>query len=64
MGDAAHHLKSSLDGLSVESLRGIIREVEKYGDVVRDPTHAAQQVAQVRQVTEQVMADLRAEFPE
>ena len=32
VGDAAHHLKSSLDGLGVESLRHTIREVEAYGD--------------------------------
>ncbi len=64
VGNAAHHLKSSLDGLSVESLRHVIREMENYGDTPPHPAHAAQQVARVRAVTEQVMADLRAEFPE
>ncbi|WP_035562047.1 PAS domain-containing hybrid sensor histidine kinase/response regulator [Hymenobacter sp. IS2118] len=64
VGDAAHHLKSSLDGLGVESLRHIIREIENYGATPPTPLLAAQQVAQVRATTEQVMADLRAEFPE
>jgi PAS domain S-box-containing protein len=64
VGDAAHHLKSSLDGLGVESLRHVIREVEAYGDAKPDPTHAAQQVTLVRTTTEQVMAALRREFPE
>ncbi|WP_201979027.1 ATP-binding protein [Hymenobacter rubidus] len=64
VGDAAHHLKSSLDGLGVESLRQVIREIEAYGDTPPEFAHAARQVAQVRAVTEQVMADLRHEFPE
>ena len=64
VGDAAHHLKSSLDGLGVESLRHVIREIEAYGDTPPTPTRAAKQVAQVRATTEQVMADLRGEFPE
>ncbi|WP_052732452.1 PAS domain S-box protein [Hymenobacter terrenus] len=65
VGDAAHHLKSSLDGLGVESLRHIIREIEAYGETPPpSAVHAAQQVARVRATTEQVMADLRLEFPE
>ena len=64
VGDAAHHLKSSLDGLSVESLRHVIREIEAYGDAAPEPAHAARQVTRVRTTTEQVMADLRHEFPE
>ncbi|SFQ67487.1 PAS domain-containing hybrid sensor histidine kinase/response regulator [Hymenobacter arizonensis] len=64
VGDAAHHLKSSLDGLGVESLRLVIREIENYGAKPPTPSHAAQQVALVRATTEQVMADLRTEFPE
>ena len=64
VGDAAHHLKSSLDGLGVESLRHVIREVEAYGDAVPTPAHAARQVTVVRTTTEQVMAALRQEFPE
>ena len=64
VGDAAHHLKSSLDGLGVESLRHTIREIEAYGEAVPDPAHAARQVAQVRATTEQAMAALRTEFPE
>ena len=63
LGDAAHHLKSSLDGLSVNCLRHVIRELEAYPEAPPTPTHAAQQVAQVRAVTEAVMAALRAEFP-
>ncbi|UOQ98977.1 PAS domain-containing protein [Hymenobacter sp. 5317J-9] len=64
VGDAAHHLKSSLDGLGVESLRHVIREIEAYGETAPAPALAAQKVAQVRAVTEEVMAALRAEFPE
>ncbi|MDO7854166.1 PAS domain S-box protein [Hymenobacter convexus] len=64
VGDAAHHLKSSLDGLGVESLRLVIREIEGYGNEAPTPAHAARQIAQVRAVTEEVMASLRAEFPE
>ena len=64
VGDAAHHLKSSLDGLGVESLRHVIREIEAYGEVAPAPAHAAGQVAWVRATTEQVMAALRHEFPE
>ena len=64
LGDAAHHLKSSLDGLGVESLRHIIREVEAYAEMPPTPAHAAQQVTLIRTVTEQVMAGLRTEFPE
>lgn len=61
VGDAAHHLKSSLDGLGVERLRRVIREAEACGTA---PAHAAQQVAPVRAVTEPVMSDPRQEFPE
>ena len=64
VGDAAHHLKSSLDGLGVESMRHIIREIERYNGSRPTPTHAAQQVAQVRATTEQVIANLRGEFPD
>ena len=64
LGDAAHHLKSSLDGLGVESLRHVIREAEAYGEAPPAPAHAAQQVTLIRTVTEQVMAGLRTEFPE
>ncbi|MBJ6108726.1 PAS domain S-box protein [Hymenobacter sp. BT523] len=64
VGDAAHHLKSSLDGLGVESLRQVIREIEAYGENAPEPAAAAQKVAQVRAVTEEVMAALRTEFPE
>ncbi len=63
LGDAAHHLKSSLDGLAVERLRHVIRELEAYPAAPPAPAHAARQVAQVRAVTEAVMAALRAEFP-
>ncbi|MBO2010001.1 PAS domain S-box protein [Hymenobacter negativus] len=65
VGDAAHHLKSSLDGLGVDSLRHVIREVEAYGEnPPAIPELAAQQIAQIRTTTEQVMAALRQEFPE
>jgi hypothetical protein len=48
----------------VESLRLVIREIEDYGTTPPAPDHAAHQVALVRDVTEQVMASRRAEFPE
>ena len=64
VGDAAYHLKSSLNGLGVESSRHIIREVEAYDDTLPTSTHAAHQVAQVRTTTERVMVDLRRQFPE
>ncbi|GAC1597525.1 MAG: hypothetical protein NVS3B25_22650 [Hymenobacter sp.] len=64
VGDAAHHLKSSLDGLAVASLRQVIREMEAYGSMPPAPAHAAHEVARVRAITEQVMASLRQEFPE
>ena len=64
LGNAAHHLKSSLDGLCVESLRLVIREAEAYGEAPPAPTHAAQQVTLIRITTEQVIAALRTEFPE
>ena len=64
VGDAAHHLKSSLDGLGVESLRHLSREIEAYGDAAPEPAHAVRQVTLVCTTTEQVMAALRQEFPE
>ena len=51
VGDAAHHLKSSLNGLGVESSRHIIREVDAYGDTLSTPT-------------KRVIIDLRRGFPE
>ena len=64
VGEAAHTLKSSLDGLGVASLRGLIRAIEAFGAAPPAPDQASQQIAQVRDVTEQVMASLREEFPE
>ena len=64
MGEAAHTLKSSLDGLGVASLRGVIRAIEAFGAAPPAPDQTSQQIAQVRDVTEQVMASLREEFPE
>ncbi|MDB5234736.1 MAG: hypothetical protein JWR44_1729 [Hymenobacter sp.] len=45
-------------------LRHVIRDIEAYGDTPPEPGHAARQVALVRATIEQVMADLRVEFPE
>jgi PAS domain S-box-containing protein len=64
VSDAAHHLKSSLDGLGVERLRNTIRELEEFSQQDPAPGQAAPLVAQVRSITEQVMAELRNEFPE
>ena len=51
LGDAAHHLKSSLNDLGVESSRYIIREIDAYGDTLSTPT-------------KRVITDLRRGFPQ
>lgn len=61
VGDAAHHLKSSLDGLGVERLRRVIREAEACGTA---PAHAAQQVAPSARRNRTGDSDPRQEFPE
>jgi CheY-like chemotaxis protein/HPt (histidine-containing phosphotransfer) domain-containing protein len=65
LSDAAHHLKSSLDGLGVASLRQVVREVEGYnGNTPPGVPQATRNVSHIREVTEQVMTQLRTEFPE
>ncbi|MDO7877659.1 PAS domain S-box protein [Hymenobacter sp. ASUV-10] len=65
LSDAAHHLKASIDGLGVESLRQVVREVESYSDTTPpNLQQATRSVSHIREVTEQVMTQLRTEFPE
>ncbi|MCA8832072.1 PAS domain-containing hybrid sensor histidine kinase/response regulator [Hymenobacter pini] len=63
---AAHHLKSSVDGLQVQALRPVLRELEAAGhnpEAVTWP-HLTELVQQVRQLIEATIAQLRTEFPE
>ncbi|QNH62649.1 PAS domain S-box protein [Hymenobacter sediminicola] len=60
---AAHHLKSSLDGLHIRQLHAPIRRLEACRDTPLEPQEAQQLVTLVREVTEQVMAGLRRDFP-
>ncbi|MBT9393204.1 PAS domain S-box protein [Hymenobacter sp. NST-14] len=66
MGAAAHHLKSSIDGLQVAPLRPVLRELEAaaYTPETVDWNRLAQEVKQVRTIIDEVMLQLRAEFPE
>ena len=65
LSDAAHHLKASIDGLGVESLRQVVREVEGYNATTPPALQqATRSVSHIREVTEQVMTQLRTEFPE
>ncbi|RYU78088.1 PAS domain S-box protein [Hymenobacter persicinus] len=61
LASVAHHLKSSLDGMHIRALHGIIRELEACS-ATSDPVLLTRQVAQVRQITEQVIAELQREF--
>ncbi|QJX46380.1 PAS domain S-box protein [Hymenobacter taeanensis] len=61
----AHHLKSSVDGLGVQRLYPILRELEKANSSPEtvDFAQLASLVAQVRQTTDEVIKQLREEFP-
>ena len=59
----AHHLKSSIDGLRISSLHGPVRELETLATTSPDPARLAELTALVRQVTEQVIECLLAEYP-
>ena len=60
---AAHHLKSSLDGLQIRSLHTPIRRLEASHQTLITPEEAHRLVALTHSVTEQVMAGLRQDFP-
>jgi PAS domain S-box-containing protein len=65
LGAAAHHLKSSIDGLHIQALRPLLRDLEAAAQRPGPPDwpQLAQQVQQVRQLTDAVIDQLRAEFP-
>ncbi|GGE99831.1 PAS domain S-box protein [Hymenobacter cavernae] len=60
---AAHHLKSSLDGLNVRPLHSTIREVEACASTPMKREELEKRVSNIRRVTEQVIAQLQVEFP-
>ena len=64
LSTTAHHLKSSLDGMLVRSLHGVIRQLEASHPAPPDGAALAPLVQQVRQVTEAVIGQLEREFPE
>jgi|GEM_PF-527804 len=64
LASAAHHLKSSLDGMHIRSLHAVIRELEACANGACEPELLMRQVQQVRLVTEQVIGQLQREFPE
>ncbi|RSK37280.1 PAS domain-containing hybrid sensor histidine kinase/response regulator [Hymenobacter metallilatus] len=66
LGAAAHHLKSSIDGLQVQALRPLLRELEAtaYAPETADWTVLQRQVEQVRLIADEVIGQLRQEFPE
>jgi len=59
----AHHLKSSLDGLHIRSLHGVIRQLEACVPAPGNPADVESQVNEIRTVTDQVITQLRSEFP-
>ncbi|RSK50954.1 PAS domain S-box protein [Hymenobacter rigui] len=65
LGAAAHHLKSSIDGLQVQALRPVLRELETaaYAPETTDWTALESLVRQVRQIADAVIGQLREEFP-
>ncbi|TGE09761.1 PAS domain S-box protein [Hymenobacter fodinae] len=62
---AAHHLKSSVDGLGVQRLHQVLRNLEKANAEVDTPSfeELATWVTQVRQTTDEAISQLREEFP-
>ncbi|GGG27472.1 PAS domain S-box protein [Hymenobacter glacieicola] len=64
LGAAAHHLKSSVDGLQIQSLRTILRDLEAaaHAPATADWQRLAHGVQQVRQITDEVIRQLQQEF--
>ena len=60
----AHHLKSSLDGMLVRPLHGVIRQLEACNQAPPDEAILLPLVQQVRQVTEAIIEQLERKFPE
>ncbi|WP_139925436.1 PAS domain-containing hybrid sensor histidine kinase/response regulator [Hymenobacter sp. DG01] len=65
LGAAAHHLKSSIDGLQVQALRTVLRDLEAAAHAPDTAEWPALQrgVEQVRQTVDEVVRQLRQEFP-
>jgi len=59
---AAHHLKSSLDGLQIRPLHTPIRQLEACKSTPANLGEVEKLVARVRTVTEQVIADLQTKY--
>ena len=64
LASTAHHLKSSLDGMHIRALHSIIRQLEACTKTPLDEDVLTELVAQVRQITDAVIAQLEQEFPE
>ena len=66
LGAAAHHLKSSIDGLQVTPLRTVLRDLEAaaYSPETVNWHTLAQDVQQVRNIVDEVIQQLQADFPE
>ncbi|MBC6611036.1 PAS domain S-box protein [Hymenobacter sp. BT507] len=62
LGSTAHHLKSSLDGMHIRPLHTVIRQLEACQQTPPEVPAATQQVQQVRQITDLVIAQLEQEF--
>ncbi|MFD2785030.1 PAS domain S-box protein [Hymenobacter rubripertinctus] len=64
LGAAAHHLKSSIDGLQVTPLRSVLRDLEAaaYAPATADWERLTQGVEQVRHIVDEVIRQLQADF--
>ncbi|WP_022821799.1 PAS domain S-box protein [Hymenobacter norwichensis] len=63
LGAVAHSLKSALDGLHIQQLHNPIRHLEACRDTPLPAAEMEQLVGLVKEVTAQVMAGLRQDFP-
>ncbi|GAB3303321.1 PAS domain S-box protein [Hymenobacter tenuis] len=66
LGAAAHHLKSSVDGLHIEALRDVLRAIETaaYAPETASWNQLEQQVQVVRQTVDLAIRQLQQEFPD
>ncbi|MBX0291460.1 PAS domain S-box protein [Hymenobacter sp. HSC-4F20] len=65
LGAAAHHLKSSVDGLQIQALRTILRDIEAaaYAPETAEWPILERGVQQVRQFIDEAIRQLQEEFP-
>ncbi|RPD49670.1 PAS domain S-box protein [Hymenobacter sediminis] len=65
LGATAHHLKSSVDGLQIHAVRSILRDLEMAAELpeAAEWPVLTQGVQQVRQLVDEVIQQLRQEFP-